>query len=161
VDIDGEFAVDAAREEVWQRLNDVRVLARCIPGCVAMQQVGAQDFECQVVAKFGPVKADFKTTITVSNSVPPASYTLSGRGQGGAAGFGEGRADVELVEHAGGTLIRYRAQIIAGGKIAQVGARLLSSTTRKLAEQFFSAFAAACAGEATSGAARADAVHGG
>ena len=97
-------------------------------------------YDCTVMAKYGPVKAKFKSTLTLSNINAPVSYTLSGRGQGGAAGFGEGVADVMLEETGNGTVLRYTAKFNAGGRIAQVGSRLIVATTRKLADNFFSAF---------------------
>lgn len=139
MEIEGEVQIAAAPATVWQRLNDARFLERCIPGCTTMTQLGEHTYECAILAKYGPVKATFTTTLEVSNIKAPESYTLTGRGQGGAAGFGEGSADVVLLPMAEGTCLRYAARINAGGKIAQVGARLLSSTTRKLTAQFFTA----------------------
>ena len=142
MDVEGEFRIAAEPAHVWQRLNDPVVLERCVPGCTAMTQVDDNVYDCEILAKYGPVKATFKTTLVVSNVQAPVSYTLSGRGQGGAAGFGEGSADVVLEAVDGGTCVRYNARFNAGGRIAQVGSRLLASTTRKLADQFFEAFAA-------------------
>jgi uncharacterized protein len=142
MDIEGEYRIKAHPQEVWERLIDPEVLAQCIPGCESMSQVSAEAYDCVVLAKYGPVKARFKTTLTVSNVNAPTSYTLTGKGQGGAAGFGEGVADVVLEAVDEETLLRYVAKFNAGGRIAQVGSRLIVATTRKLAGKFFDAFSA-------------------
>ena len=142
MDIEGEYHIKAPPIDVWRRLIDPDVLAQCIPGCESMSQVSEEVYDCVVLAKYGPVKARFKTTLTVSNVNAPFSYTLSGRGQGGATGFGEGVADVVLEEIDEGTLLRYVAKFNAGGRIAQVGSRLIVPTTRKLAGNFFDSFSA-------------------
>jgi uncharacterized protein len=142
MDIEGEYHIAAPPVDVWQRLVDPDVLAECIPGCESMSKMSGDVYECVVLAKYGPVKARFKTTLTLSNIKAPESYTLSGRGQGGAAGFGEGLADVVLKEADDGTLLRYSAKFNAGGRIAQVGSRLIVATTRKLAAKFFGTFSA-------------------
>ena len=142
MDIQGEYRIDAAPEKVWHDLNDPEVLRACIPGCKSLRQVGDDNFECAVLAKFGPVKATFNSTLAVEDRNPPHSYTLSGEGKGGVAGFGKGRAEVCLVGVGAGTVLTYTASLSVGGKLAQIGSRLLSSTTRKLSDQFFSAFTA-------------------
>ncbi|MEM7542517.1 MAG: carbon monoxide dehydrogenase subunit G [Pseudomonadota bacterium] len=142
MDITGEYRLKGQIEDVWRDLNDPEVLKVCIPGCKSLDQTGDNEFSAEVVAKFGPVKATFKSQLRVEESNPPHSYRLVGEGKGGAAGFGKGGADVELVGEDGGTLLKYDANVAVGGKIAQIGSRLFSSTTRKLADQFFSAFAA-------------------
>jgi carbon monoxide dehydrogenase subunit G len=152
MDIQGEYHIAAPPAEVWQRLIDPDVLSTCIPGCESMTRVSEDAYGCLVMAKYGPVKAKFKTTLTLSNINAPVSYTLSGRGQGGAAGFGEGVADVMLEETSDGTVLRYTAKFNAGGRIAQVGSRLIVAVTRKLADKFFAAFSSsfdAAADEAT------------
>ena len=140
MDITGEFRVPLSREAVFEALNDPDVLARCIPGCEALEQVGEHEYSADVVAKIGPVKARFQATITVSNLNPPESYTLSGEGRGGAAGFASGSADVSLEAVDEETVLRYTANIRPGGKIAQVGSRLMGGTARKLGADFFSRF---------------------
>ncbi len=105
-----------------------------------MTRASEDAYDCAVMAKYGPVKAKFKTTLTLSNINAPVSYTLSGRGQGGVAGFGEGVADVMLEETGDGTALRYTAKFNAGGRIAQVGSRLIVAATRKLTDKFFAAF---------------------
>ena len=141
MDVTGEQIIGADRDAVWAALNDPAVLMACIPGCESLDAVADNRFEANVLAKIGPVKARFSTAIELCDVRPPVSYTLVGEGKGGAAGFARGSASVELEEHAEGTLLRYTAAIQSGGKLAQVGARLLGGTVRKLSEQFFTRFA--------------------
>lgn len=140
MDITGEYHVPLPREAVFDALNDPEVLGRCIPGCQTIEQVGEHEYDADVVARIGPVKARFRTRIAVSNHNPPESYTLSGEGRGGAAGFASGSADVSLEAVDGETVLRYAARIRPGGKIAQVGSRLIGGTARKLGADFFSRF---------------------
>ncbi len=140
MDLQGEYHIAAPPAEVWERLIDPDVLSACILGCESMTRTSEETYDCVVIAKYGPVKAKFKTTLTLSNIKAPVSYTLSGRGQGGAAGFGEGVADVILKETNDGTMLRYTTKFNAGGRIAQVGSRLIVAVTRKLADKFFEAF---------------------
>jgi len=142
LDIHGEYRIDAEPEIVWRDLNDPEVLRACIPGCESLEQIGDDHYECEVIAKFGPVKARFRSILAIEDSNPPHSYTLAGEGKGGAAGFGKGRAQVRLTPDAGATLLNYTASLTVGGKLAQIGSRLFSATTRKLSDQFFSAFTA-------------------
>ena len=140
MDIIGEYRVPLSREAVFEALNDPEVLGQCIPGCQALERVGEHEFDADVVAKIGPVKARFRTRIEVSNLNPPESYTLSGEGRGGAAGFASGSADVSLEAVDEETVLRYAARIRPGGKIAQVGSRLMGGTARKIGADFFSRF---------------------
>ena len=140
MDITGEHRVPLPREAVFQALNDPDVLGQCIPGCQSLERVGEHEFDADVVARIGPVKARFRTRIAVSNLNPPESYTLSGEGRGGAAGFASGSADVSLESEDDGTVLRYTASIRPGGKIAQVGSRLIGGTARKIGSDFFSRF---------------------
>ena len=140
MDITGEHRVPLPREAVFQALNDPEVLGLCIPGCRALERAGEHEYDADVVAKIGPVKARFRTRIAVSNLNPPESYTLSGEGRGGAAGFASGSADVSLEAVDGETVLRYTARIRPGGKIAQVGSRLIGGTARKIGSDFFSRF---------------------
>jgi carbon monoxide dehydrogenase subunit G len=142
VDIHGEYRIEADPETVWRDLNDPEVLRACIPGCESLEQIGDDQYECEILAKFGPVKARFKSKLTIQDSNPPHSYTLAGEGKGGVAGFGKGRAEVRLTADAGATVLNYTASLMVGGKLAQIGSRLLSMSTRKLSDQFFSAFTA-------------------
>jgi carbon monoxide dehydrogenase subunit G len=146
MDITGEYELPVARQVVWDALNDPEVLAQCIPGCDEMTQTGENDFDATVTAKIGPVKAKFQTKISLSEIDPPNGYTLTGEGKGGAAGFARGSAEVQLTDQGEGTLLSYSARINPGGKLAQVGSRLIGGTARKLSEQFFDKFAEAVAG---------------
>ena len=140
MDLSGEFHVPLPREAVFEALNDPEILGRCIPGCQTLERVSKNEFDADVLAKVGPVKARFRTRIAVSNLNPPESYTLSGEGKGGAAGFASGSADVSLEATDDGTLLRYAARVQPGGKIAQVGSRLIGGAARKIGTDFFSRF---------------------
>jgi carbon monoxide dehydrogenase subunit G len=138
----GEYRIPAAREIVWRGLNDPDVLKQCIPGCETVEQVSDTEFTARVALAVGPVKAKFTGRVTLSELVPPESYTISGEGQGGVAGFGKGSAKVRLdAVTPAETLLRYEAQSTVGGKLAQVGSRLVDATAKKLADEFFSRFA--------------------
>ncbi|MGI9483347.1 MAG: CoxG family protein [Hyphomicrobiales bacterium] len=140
MELKGEYNIPAPREEVWAALNDPAVLEQCIPGCDEFEMVSPTEFNARVTTKIGPVKAKFKGAVTLSNINPPKSYTISGQGEGGVAGHAKGGADVTLAEADGGTLLSYKVNAQVGGKIAQIGSRLISSTAKKLAAKFFSAF---------------------
>ena len=140
--IEGEYRLPCNIGEAWQALNDPHTLQRCITGCESIEKTGADSFECLITAKYGPVKAHFKSVINLTNINAPHSYTLSGQGKGGAAGFGKGKADVQLTQEGEMTTLRYQAEFSVGGKLAQVGSRLVASTTRKLANDFFTRFSA-------------------
>jgi hypothetical protein len=140
MDISGEFTIPAARERVWVALNDPQVLKRCIPGCDELEQTAEGRFEARMSTKIGPVKARFDTDIELSNLNPPESYTISGQGKGGPAGFGKGSADVTLEAQGEQTILRYTAALQVGGKLAQIGSRLVGGTARKIANDFFSRF---------------------
>lgn len=133
--------IQADRETVWKALNDPEILARCIPGCEKIEKKSPIEFAAEVVLKIGPIKARFNGEVTLSELNPPNSYVLSGEGKGGVAGMAKGAASVELTEQADGTtLLSYEARVDVGGKIAQLGARLLNSTATKLTRQFFTDF---------------------
>jgi len=151
------------QDTVWQALNDPQVLQVCVPGCELMERLEADAYQTAVTTKVGPVKARFRGQIRITESQPPRSYTLSFEGQGGA-GFAKGQADVALeADGEGGCHIRYVARAKVGGKLAQVGSRLLDGTARKLSDQFFDNFvrhlggdpAAAADGDAEAGASAA------
>ena len=136
-----EIRVEAAREIVWEALNNPEVLKTCIPGCESLEQVADSEFVSLVVVKVGPIKAKFTGKVTLTDIVAPASYKLIGEGQGGVAGFAKSEITVELIEVApDATVIKYGVTANIGGKIAQLGSRLIDSTARKMAEQFFTAF---------------------
>jgi carbon monoxide dehydrogenase subunit G len=151
MELKGEYRIAAPRETVWAMLNDPAVLRECIPGCESLDGNAADGFSARVTTKVGPVKATFNGSVTLSNVNPPESYTISGEGKGGVAGFARGGADVRLVEDGGATLLAYDVRAQVGGKLAQLGSRLIDSTAKKLADQFFACFATragAPAGEA-------------
>jgi len=138
--IEGEYQIPSQIENVWQALNDPEVLKHCIAGCEHIEQMDENKYECLIIARYGPVKTKFKTIIEVSNINAPHSYTLSGQGKGGIAGFGKGKADVQLTKTDEMTLLQYQADFSVGGKLAQVGSRLVLTTTKKLSDDFFSRF---------------------
>jgi uncharacterized protein len=146
MNIDGEIFIDAPRASVWLALNDPQILARCIEGCEALEKVNDQQFSGRVTAKVGPVKATFSGLVTISDVVPEVSYTISGEGKGGVAGFAKGGADVRLEDaENGGTRLFYTAKANVGGKLAQLGSRLIESTARAQADKFFASLAAVLA----------------
>ncbi len=138
--ITGEYRIAAPREAVWAALNDPEVLKACIPGCEELTKLSDTEIDARVAAALGPVRATFATRIQLSDMNPPESYTISGEGKA-AAGFGKGSAQVSLTEDGAVTVLRYSADLRLGGKLAQVGSRLLEGATRQLADQFFDAFA--------------------
>jgi carbon monoxide dehydrogenase subunit G len=142
MEISGEFRIPASRQHVWQALNDPDILRKSIPGCEALEKLSDTEFDAKIVSKIGPVKAKLATRITLSEINPLESYTISGAGQGGVSGFAKGSARVTLRADEGATVLHYSGHIHVGGKLAQVGSRLLKGTTSKLANQFFGNFAA-------------------
>jgi carbon monoxide dehydrogenase subunit G len=140
MDIDGEERIAAPRDVVWNALNDPQVLRQCVPGCQSLEMLSPTELVTTVKIKIGPVAASFKGEIMLSNINAPESYTISGEGKGGIAGFGKGSADVVLLEDGDETILRYSAKAQVGGKLAQMGSRLIDSASRKLAQQFFADF---------------------
>lgn len=140
MELKGEHHIAAPREKVWAALNDPNVLRACIPGCETLSQSGENGFDAVVMAKVGPVKARFSGAVQLSNIKPPESYTISGEGKGGAAGMAKGGADVVLVEDGDGTLLKYTVMADVGGRLAQIGSRLIASTANKYARDFFARF---------------------
>ena len=138
-----EIRIEAPRERVYAALNDPEILRRAIPGCQALAKISATELEATVVAKVGPVKATFKGRVTLSDLDPPAGYTISGQGTGGAAGFAKGSARVTLARDGDATILKYAVDADVGGKLAQLGGRLIEGTSKKLAGEFFEAFQAA------------------
>lgn len=136
----GEYTIPVARAVVWAALNDVAVLKAAIPGCDSIHRLSDTEIEATVTAKVGPVKASFTGLVTLSDIDPPNGYTIRGEGKGGAAGFAKGGAKVRLTDHAAGTLLSYEVDAAVGGKLAQIGGRLIDSTAKKLADEFFAAF---------------------
>jgi len=141
MELRGEYRIPAPRGQVWAMLNDPAVLRDCIPGCESLDGTPGEGFSARVTTKIGPVKATFNGSVALSNVNAPESYTISGEGKGGVAGFAKGGADVHLAEDGGDTVLTYVANAQVGGKLAQLGSRLIDSTAKKLADQFFSCFA--------------------
>lgn len=140
VDMSGEEHIAAPVQKVWEALNDPAVLKACIPGCDSLEKVSDTELTAVVSLKIGPIKAKFNGQIELKNLKPPHSYTISGEGKGGVAGFAKGGADVVLKPDGDGTLLSYTARADVGGKIAQLGGRLIQSSWKKLAGEFFSKF---------------------
>ncbi|GIL01688.1 MAG: carbon monoxide dehydrogenase [Alphaproteobacteria bacterium] len=141
MDMSGEYVIAASRQKVWEALNDADVLRACIPGCEALEMTSPTQMKATVVTKIGPVKARFNGEVELQNIDAPNSYTIAGEGKGGIAGFAKGGADVRLEEVDSGTRLTYLARAQVGGKLAQLGSRLIDSTAKKLADQFFKNFA--------------------
>jgi carbon monoxide dehydrogenase subunit G len=141
MEIKGEYRIAAPREKVFAALNDQAVLQACIPGCESLEKTSDTEMKAKVRMRIGPVSASFSGKVTLSDIDPPNGYRISGEGQGGAAGFAKGGAVVTLREDAGETLLNYNVDAQVGGKIAQVGARLIDGTAKKLADEFFGKFA--------------------
>ena len=142
MEIKGEYRIAASREKVFAALNDAAILQACIPGCESLEKTSDTEMKAKVRMRIGPVSASFTGKVTLSDLDPPNGYKISGEGQGGAAGFAKGGAVVTLKEDGADTILNYNVDAQVGGKIAQVGARLIDGTARKLADEFFSKFAA-------------------
>jgi uncharacterized protein len=141
MEMSGEHQITAPRQQVWDALNDPEVLKACITGCESVEKLSDTEMTAVVVAKVGPVKAKFKGKVTLSDVDAPNGYTISGEGQGGVAGFGKGSAEVSLADSGDGTVLNYTAKASVGGKLAQLGSRLVDATAAKMADEFFTAFA--------------------
>ncbi len=141
MDMTGEFRLDAPPEVVWRALNDPEVLKQCIPGCETLTKASDTEFVAEVRAKVGPVSARFTGKVSLTDLDPPNGYKISGEGQGGVAGFAKGGAEVKLLPDGAGTLLSYSASGQVGGKLAQIGSRLIDATARKMADDFFTRFA--------------------
>lgn len=141
MDMSGEYRIEAPRLSVWSALNDPEVLRQCIPGCEEIERVSDTEFTAKARIKVGPVNAKFSGKVTLSDIDPPNGYRITGEGQGGAAGFGRGGATVALAEDGpDATLLTYRAEAQVGGKLAQIGSRLIQGTAKKMADDFFARF---------------------
>lgn len=140
MEFSGEYRIPAPRQKVWEALNDPAILQQAIPGCESLEKTSDTELKATVRMRVGPVSAKFGGKVTLSDFDPPNSYRISGEGQGGAAGFAKGGAVVKLADDGGGTVLTYTADAQVGGKIAQVGARLIEGTAKKLADEFFSKF---------------------
>lgn len=139
MDLQGEQWIQAAREEVWRALNDPRVLAACVPGCEEMRRVSDNELEARLLAKVGPVRAHFSGRIVMHDAVPPASCRIVFEGSGGAAGMATGESKVTLTEDRGGTRLSYTVEAAVGGKLGQIGGRLINASAKKMADEFFQA----------------------
>ena len=139
----GEIPLEAKRDVVWAKLNDPAVLKACIPGCEELNVIGENEFEAVAVNKIGPVKAKFKGKVQLTDLDPPNGYKISGQGDGGVAGFAKGGATVALSDKDGGTLLTYNVDAQIGGKLAQLGQRLINGAAKKMADDFFARFAEA------------------
>ena len=133
----GEVFLLASREAVWTMLNDPGILQNCVPGCEQLEKLSETEFRAIAVTKISPVKARWKGKVFLSEFDAPNSYRISGAGEGGVAGFAKGTAAVSLADHEGGTLLSYAAEAQIGGKIAQLGQRLVLSASKKIADDFF------------------------
>ncbi len=140
MEMTGEYRIPAPRQRVWEALNDPEILKQCIPGCEELEKKSDTEFEARVLAKVGPVKARFKGKVELSDIRAPESYVISGEGKGGPAGFARGSATVRLEEVDGATVLRYEARADVGGKLAQIGSRLVQGTAKKMADEFFGKF---------------------
>src|SRR5262245_32326345 len=155
MDLTGESRIAARREAVWKALNDPEILKQSIPGCDEIQKLSDTEMTAKVTARVGPVKASFSGKVTLSDLDPPNGYKISGEGQGGVAGFAKGSADVRLKPDEAGadTILTYAAPAAVGGKLAQIGSRLIEGTSKQMADQFFGKFAEIVSGGAAPSAA--------
>ena len=144
-----EVIIPVPRQKVWEALNDPEILRQAIPGCEEITKLSDTEMEAKVTVKMGPVKATFKGAVTLSDLDPPNGYRISGQGEGGIAGFAKGGANVRLTDaEGGGTILSYDVEANVGGKIAQLGARLIDGVAKKNADQFFATFAQIVSGPA-------------
>ncbi len=146
MDMSGEERIAAKREVVWAALNNPEILKACIPGCQSLEMSSPTEMSATVKIKIGPVSATFSGEVTLSDLNPPAGYKISGEGKGGIAGFAKGGAEVTLTEDGDETILAYTVDAQIGGKLAQLGSRLIDSSAKKLAAQFFADFNTAVSG---------------
>ena len=140
MDFHGRYVIPAPAEAVWAALNDPEILKHCIPGCEQLEKTSPTDFAAVATLKIGPLKASFKGKVVLSDLEPPFRCKLAGEGQGGVAGFAKGHADVELTQEGSGTVLSYKAQASVGGKLAQIGQRLIDGAAKQIADDFFGRF---------------------
>ncbi len=143
MDMTGERRIPASRQKVWDALNDPAVLKACIPGCESLEKTSDTDLKATAAVKIGPIAARFTGKVQLTDLNPPDSYRISGEGQGGVAGFAKGGANVRLSDDGADTLLQYDVKAQVGGKIAQLGARLIDATSKQMADMFFDRFSAA------------------
>jgi uncharacterized protein len=140
MEMTGEERIPASQADTWAALNDPEMLKACVPGCESIERTAENEYQVLMVARIGPVSAKFKGKLALSDLRPPDSYAIAFEGQGGAAGFGKGAAQVRLAPEGEGTRLSYRVQASVGGKLAQIGSRLVDGAARKIAQDFFAAF---------------------
>ncbi len=145
MDMNGSMRIEAPREKVYAALNDPEVLKQCVPGCDSIEKLSDTEMTAKVTLKIGPVKASFAGKITLSDLDPPNGYAINGEGTGGVAGYAKGGAKVTLVADGDATILNYVVDAQIGGKLAQLGSRLIDSTSKKLAAEFFESFSAVVA----------------
>jgi carbon monoxide dehydrogenase subunit G len=140
MDMTGERQIAAPRQVVWDALNDPEILKASIPGCQSLEKTDDTHMKAAAAVKVGPISARFNGAVTLSDIDPPNGYTISGEGQGGVAGFAKGGAKVALSDEPGVTVLKYEVHAQVGGKLAQLGARLIDATAKQMADQFFTRF---------------------
>ena len=140
MEMSGEQLIPASQQQTWDALNDPEMLKQCVPGCESIDPIGENQYQVLMVARVGPVSAKFKGKLTISEMNPPNSYSIAFEGQGGAAGFAKGGAHVRLSEDAGQTKLGYDVKANVGGKLAQIGSRLIDAAAKKVADDFFKNF---------------------
>lgn len=152
MELTGQYKIPASPQEVWEALNDSEVLKQSIPGCEDVEKLSETEFNAVTRTKIGPVSARFSGRIELTDLNPPKSFRINGEGTGGAAGFAKGGASVKLEEEDGGTRLSYEVSAKVGGKLAQVGQRLIDSTAKKMSDEFFANFSRIAGGEAVEAA---------
>lgn len=140
MEMSGEERIPASQGDTWAALNDPEILKSCVPGCDAIDRLAENEYQVLMVARIGPVSAKFKGKLALSDLNPPHAYAIAFEGQGGAAGFGKGSAQVQLAPDGEGTKLTYQVKASVGGKLAQIGSRLVDAAARKVAQDFFAAF---------------------
>jgi uncharacterized protein len=140
MEMSGEQLIPASQQETWEALNDPQVLKACVPGCEAIDHIAGNEYQVQMTARVGPVSAKFKGRLTLSDIKPPHSYSIAFEGQGGPAGFAKGGAQVKLTPQEGQTKLSYDVKASVGGKLAQIGSRLVDAAAKKVADDFFRNF---------------------
>jgi carbon monoxide dehydrogenase subunit G len=162
MEMTGEQRIALPQQKVWEALNDPQILKACIPGCESIEKVSDNEYKVAMTAAVGPVKAKFSGKLLLSDLNPPNSYSLAFEGSGGAAGFGKGTAQVSLQSEGNETLLTYKASATVGGKLAQIGSRLIDGVAKKMSDDFFARFnqtvATPAAAEPVAGTPPADAA---
>jgi hypothetical protein len=153
MDMTGERRIPAPRETVWQALNDPEVLKASIPGCESLEKLSDTEMKATAAVRIGPISARFTGNVLLTDIDPPVGYSIGGEGQGGVAGFAKGGARVHLADEGAGTLLSYEVHAQVGGKIAQLGARLIDASAKQMADAFFDRFSAQVAPPAPAAAA--------